>query len=287
MKLFFFLSVMCLLGRAAHASIGYTKVLNSGQYRFLLRLNGRFGDVYYKKIELTMSETTAQIDVEAPGYYPNTEVIELIEGTYQYSVTMYLKMPPVFKTLVDINHKPINNCKFLNTSPEHLYVGNNYYFAGVFPKKDNEKFNACNLITYVNGKKIEYHDMRVYLSSRYDEWYFEVTIPMELFDVSKDNHIELVLFHCLQNCPSSEHLAAIAVDYTRNIEFAEKSMDEKSLPLIQARLESNAEQLIAFWETLDPGEQKNIFSLLPESGDLVRTLKSKSAFAELYQNNRN
>jgi hypothetical protein len=75
----------------------------------------------------------------------------------------------------------------------------------------------------------------------------------------------------------------LAIDYTKNLQRINEVEDEQTILILQNRLKSNAGQLINFYDNLDAGEQRAIFSYLPDEGPLVRELKSKLAFAELYR----
>jgi hypothetical protein len=81
----------------------------------------------------------------------------------------------------------------------------------------------------------------------------------------------------------AEGLIALAIDYTKNLQRINEVEDEQTILILQNRLKSNAGQLINFYDNLDAGEQRAIFSYLPDEGPLVRELKSKLAFAELYR----
>ena len=74
----------------------------------------------------------------------------------------------------------------------------------------------------------------------------------------------------------------MANDYNRNLELAAAIHDETSLLMIQDRLESNANVLYKYFVSMDASEQREILSRLPVAGDLVRSLKSMTAFAELH-----
>lgn len=259
-------------------------VIASGKYRFLVDVSTQTNQAAYGvEGRLTISGNIARIDVEGPGYLPDYCEIKLKDGEYVYSTYFRLKDPDTSMSMVDLNSNTIAGCTFSNDVPENLYYGGNYGFTGMFPKAGFEKLNACNFKLYINDQEIISLVPRVYLSPRGDNWHLEVVVPRTNLNITCNNHFKLVVFQCLQTQPGAACLTELASDYTHNLELISSLRDEESVLIVQGRLESNAGILNEYFSSIDTEEQKNILGYLPSEGDLVRSLKSIAAFAELHR----
>jgi hypothetical protein len=265
------------------AIVGGMEAVHHGDYTFLLFVFNEYGaDVGGETYELTVDETTARFDIEAPGYMPNYAKVKLEEGKKVYTVYVTLEDPVVTKAICYENGDLIEGCILKEEKPEHLYLGDDYGFIGSFPVVEDEKLFACNFRVYVNGREIDY-GVPVYLIKLGKKWHFEIKVARKELDITTENSVEIVVYRLFKHTPMAEGLIALAIDYTKNLQRINEVEDEQTILILQNRLKSNAGQLINFYDNLDAGEQRAIFSYLPDEGPLVRELKSKLAFAELYR----
>lgn len=270
-------------GAQAYAGIAGIEFVYHGEYTFLLEVHSEYGvDVWGMKYELAVNGDIARFDIKAPGYMPNHEEIKLEEGKKVYSVNVRLKDPAVTMAIAYGDGSPIEGCVFKEERPEHLYFGDDYGFIGTFPVVGNEKLFACNFMVYVNGNEIDY-GTPVYLDKICGQWHFEVVISREELDANIENSFEILVYRFPKNVPTTESLFSLAVDYTKNLQRLSEIKDEQTALILQSRLKSNADQLTHFYDDLDAGEQRDIFNYLPDSGDLLRQLKSKWTFSELHR----
>ena len=268
----------------AFAGIAGIEYMHYGDYTFLVEVNNQYGQQAFGVTRnLTVKDNIARIDVTGRGYLPDSWEKKLEEDQKVYHVSFRLQDPAITKALSDKAGAPVKDCIFSNEKPENLYFGFEYGFTVDFPKAGYEKISACNFKVYINGKEIETSATIAYLSSRQDKWHLEVVVSRDLLDIACNNHFEIVVFQCLHSQPDVACLVSLADDYNRNLELAGSVCDETSLLMIQDRLESNAQVLNIYFPLMDAGEQREILSNLPVEGDMVRSLKSMAAFAELHR----
>lgn len=270
-------------GTQACAGIAGIEYVHHGDLTFLLKVLSEYKvDVWGEKYELTVNGDVARFDVEAPGYMPNHEEVKLKEEKKVYSVDVRLEDPAVTTAIGYGDGAPVEGCVFKEEKPKHLYFGNEYGFRGTFPVVEGEKLFACNFRVYVNGNEIDY-GVPAYLDKIGGQWHFEVVVSRKELDANIENSFEIVVYRFPKTVPPTENLFALAVDYTKNLQRLSEIEDEQTMLILQSRLKSNADQLIHFYDDLDAGEQRDVFDYLPDSGDLLRELKSKWTFAELHR----
>ncbi|MBU1105058.1 MAG: hypothetical protein KKB51_00215 [Candidatus Riflebacteria bacterium] len=257
----------------------------SGKYRFEIHAYDEAGfELYNPKGKLTLSDNKAVIDIKTKGYRPTSLEFPLNENVYCYYAEIVLQNPAITLALVDEQFNPIKECVFNEEPTEQSTLETEFGFTGYFPRDGFKKLTARNFHLHINGKHLYNEPPQVYLCFFKDLCYFEVVVDRTRLDTLNNNHFELIVRKKPKSTKvSAAYLCNLAADYSRNFELATAARSNKSILRLQRRLESNANQLIEFFGSMDAGEQREILGYLSVEGDLARSLKSIMAFAELHR----
>ncbi len=256
----------------------------SGKYRFEIHAYDEDGyELYNPKGKLTLSENKAVIDIKTKGYRPTSLEFLLKENVYSYYAEIVLQNPAITLALVDEQFNPIKECVFNEEPTEQSILETEFGFTGYFPRDGFKQLTARNFHLHINGKHLYNEPPQVYLCLFKDLCYFEVVVDRTRLDTLNNNHFELIVMKKPKATKvSAAYLCNLAADYSRNFELATAARSKKSILQLQRRLESNANQLIEFFSSMDAGEQREILGYLSVEGDLARSLKGIMAFAELH-----
>lgn len=273
---------------AAFGSDSGTRFTNieSGKYRFrvVVRSNGTQQEIQNARGQVTFNGNKARLRFEAKGYRPNLRDVELKENVYYYETFIYLGDPEITTALIDEKFNFLNGYTGNEYKPQNICWSDEICIAGELTKFGFEQFTAQSLHIHINGKHLYSFAPRVFLTSNGNKWSFEIMIHRGRLSTFGVNKFDIIASRNSTTAQSeATYLYELASGYRDNLELATLIHDEKGFLMVQERLESNARDLSNFFGSMNDEEQKEILGRLPAEGDLVRSLKSIAAFAELHR----
>jgi hypothetical protein len=259
--------------------------ITSGEYRFRLQVISQNSkkEVQNATATVSISKSSASIEIHVPGYRKGNREFKLIEGKFYYEGVAYVREPDCRFFLRDQNlqhiyggvvypeWEPCNNCWY-----DEICIG------GEFPKGDHASISIDDFHVHINHTHDYAYAPRVFIFEREDKWGFEIIVDRTALKAEETNYIDIIIAgNAAQNRP--EYLIHLAEAYGVGLENLGTATDESDFLRRQERLESTATVLTRNFAGLDPDTQSEIIGLLPADGPLTRNLKSIASFAALHQ----
>lgn len=280
---FFFI---CLVGYGANTdSQGRFLQITSGKYRFRLQVISQNSkkEVQNATATVSISKSSALIEIDAPGYRKSSREFKLTEGKFYYEGIAYVREPDCRFFLRDHNLQQIyGGVVFPEWEPCNNFWYDEICIGGELPKHDFASISIDDFHVLINHTYDYAYAPRVFIFEREDKWGFEIIVDRTSLKAAETNDIDIIIVgNAYQN--QSEYLIHLAETYRVGLENLGTAADESDFLRLQERLESTATRLTRNFAELDPEVQSEIIARLPADGPLTRNLKSIASFAALHK----